>query len=131
MYLLNVFVNIHLQLYMYAYLFALLTLSSLIYHRYSQIIFFNLCDKIMIFSVVIYGGNIILSKILLQYLHNLHLFFVINIIITFLLTLYLYANGHYMNRYCFDTNIKIANCWHAYLHLISSIGHIMIALLFY
>jgi hypothetical protein len=142
-FLLNVFINIKYELYLYAQLFLLLHISSLIYHHYYVVNNNNnnnnnnnklmlIFDKSMIFIIVIYGVYIFYNKI---NMHSKNISLPINIYIylciciTFLITCYLYIGGYYMNNFCFHKNIQIGNNYHALLHIISSIGHILIAIM--
>jgi hypothetical protein len=51
------------------------------------------------------------------------------IILTFLITIYLYYYGFTCKKYCFCEDTYIANMWHSFLHFVSFIGHGMIVLL--
>ena len=50
------------------------------------------------------------------------------IILTFLATIYLYSYGYAKQIYCFDKNQEREMMFHSGLHIISSIGHHLIAL---
>jgi hypothetical protein len=116
--------------YIYAWLFLLLTTTSVFYH--SQIFYeytdlpelldfsihgqIRFLDKIIILCVVIYGLMLILKTIKVKEVSYTPM-------ITFLSVCYLYIGGYFQNKYCFDPNIEVANMSHACLHIISSIGH--------
>ena len=57
------------------------------------------------------------------------MFVKIVIITTFLFVIYLYCYGWYVQDYCFYKEKDIANEYHMLLHLVSSLGHHLIALL--
>jgi hypothetical protein len=127
-FLLNIIINISRELYVYANIFSLLMLSSLIYHRFINI-YTHICDKLMIIIVITYGTNILYQYVLLNNLTIYKYCYICNIILAFIITFYIFVYGMYKKKYCFDKDKKVGNYYHAFLHLISSIGHIMIALL--
>ena len=103
---------------LYAALFAALTVTSLMYHYQPTNHYFNIADKIAVFTIVTYGGYRFASKhsgqwktieiaVLLFFTGTLALFF-------------------WPNNFCHDPVTSIANTWHAVLHFLSSIGHILI-----
>ena len=122
-FILNVLVAFYKSYYLYAFLFLCLTVSSVIHHTY-QNIYTNMIDKIVIFAVVIYGGNMFYQKQSSEkYIQK------ILIIITFLLCIFLYIFGYVVKDFCFHDDLCIGNNWHCLLHMIGSVGHILIMLL--
>ena len=112
---------------LYSYLFFQLMLTSFYYHStYNQLS--NILDKLSIVTVVSYGGYLFVQK--LAYIETFYqAFLTVQIIGTFLMTNYLYLYGRYKQKYCFCNDHYKANLYHAFLHLLSSVGHIMIVLL--
>ena len=109
--------------YLYALFFLVLTITSLIVHN-NDTIHTNLIDKIAILLVVIYGAYLLFQKMSVKYAFTCFL-----IILTFLLTIYLYIYGFMNKTYCFSEDNGIAQTYHFILHLISSLGHHLIIIL--
>jgi hypothetical protein len=123
MFLTNAMVAFLNKYYLYAHLFLFLTITSLIVHTFNNI-YTNIIDKIAISFVIIYGGFVLFQKMSVK-----HAFTCFLIILTFLLTIYLYIYG-YMNKvYCFSEDSRIANAYHSILHMLSSLGHNLIIIL--
>ena len=118
----NIFTTFYKKYYLYSFYFLCLLMSSLIYHYNSYNIYINLLDKIFIFAVVLFGFKYFIIKINYNLLSCA-------IIISFLLTIYLFIYGYYTKQYCFNNDICIGNNYHCLIHLISSIGHHLIAFL--
>ena len=118
----NVITALYKQYYIYATLFTLLTITSQFFHS-SKSMMTNAADKIMIFSVVFYGGNMLYTKMGMQGFHPL-----LGIVITttFLFCIISYYYGYICNKYCFDPDNNVGNMYHAMLHIIASVGHHMI-----
>lgn len=109
-------------LYFYSLLFAGLTISSLVVHTNNNWLT-NSIDKIMIGSIVLYGGyrmwtrrNTTFRSILLLAICFL----------TFLFCVWVYVYGQFTGQFCFSSNGDI---WHATMHCIGSFGHHIIMLL--
>ena len=85
-------------------------------------------DKIAILMVVLYGGYLFYTKCLRPIDFN-QIVYMIAIVSTFLLTIYLYYFGYSQNQYCFCEDEKLANQYHSFLHFISSLGHVLIVLM--
>jgi hypothetical protein len=131
-FLTNVLAGIYFKQYLYAFLFLLLTISSVIHHS-SKTKLTNMLDKIALYSIIFYGGykfyesirsknvtNAFDLKITIKY---------ILIIITFLSVVFLYTYGYLTSKYVFHPEYKISQLYHVLMHLISSFGHhIIIAL---
>ena len=109
---------------MYSFLFTSLFITSVIMRMYSNI-YTMILDKIAIGLVVLYGGKIFLDKV-----NNDGIFknILLNglILLTFLLTIFLYSYGYIVGGYCFGEN---GDTWHALMHCISSVGHHLIMFL--
>jgi hypothetical protein len=116
----------------YAIVFAILTITSLIHHSPSLTNSYTYTiDRIAILFVVCCGGFILYKKS--KNIINKKLFFEICIIflviIAFFATIYLYYYGALQQKYCFNPNKNIANISHSFMHVISSAGHHLIMLL--
>ena len=114
----------HKQYYLYAFLFTLLTITSLLTHS-DHGTFINILDKLVIAAIVIYGGKMLYEK---QNQPNSNIMLGIAIIITFLFVVWVYYYGHYCKKYCFDMDPNISNKWHVIMHLVGSFGHHLIIL---
>ena len=121
----NILFALYYKYNIYAVLFISLTISSLILHNnnYNNIELV-LLDKINIYLVVIYGAYIFYNKS-----NKNDIIINANIVITFLLCLYLYYYGYLTNQFAFDKRKNLGNKYHALLHLIASFGHTCIILL--
>lgn len=122
LFVVNVVVCIYHEYYLYSVCFVLLTITSLYYHsRYTP--FSGVIDKIALYIVICYGGYLFYNKIDNESLTGMKLFLNVIIVLSFLSTIVLYYN---VICCCEDT--LIANCYHALMHCISSIGHVCIAI---
>ena len=122
-FLTNALVAFLKKYYLYALLFLVLTITSLIFHTNNNI-YTNLIDKIAILPVVIYGAYLLFQKMCAE-----NAFTCFMIILTFLLAVYLYIYGYTNKTYCFSEDNGIGNAYHSILHLISSLGHHLIIIL--
>jgi hypothetical protein len=108
----------------YSSLFTGLFITSVLMRMYSNI-YTVILDKILIGLVVLYGGKLFLDKV-----NNNGIFknLLLNgiIILTFLLTIFLYSYGYIIRGYCFGEN---GEDWHGFMYCISSIGHHLILFL--
>jgi hypothetical protein len=118
----NVFVGIYYQEYIYASLFVALFITSILFHSNLNNTLFLILDLLIVFSIFIYGGYRFVTKIKQTKIS----FF---ICFLFLLSLYLFFYGYYTNSYCYDVNKQIGNLYHSLLHIVSSLGHILVVLL--
>ena len=133
-FLTNVFLALYYDHYLYAFLFLILTISSVIHHKqstefeeYKKCI--NIIDKIAVYCVIFYGGYIFYNK---QKNTNsdsdsdsdspINIKSII-IIITFLAVVFLYGYGYLKNDYSFHPSTDVSQMYHSLLHIISSIGH--------
>jgi len=120
----------------YALLFLGLTISSVLHHSSftNKVIISNsiistkiiaIIDKIFLYSVILYGGYILLNKIIdlkteLASITPEKIGLLITIFSTFLGTIFLFCSE---KKYCFCIESEEALLWHAFLHFIASIGH--------
>lgn len=148
MFMTNVISAVYNNNYLYALLFGLLTISSLVVHSYDNI-FTNIVDKFIIGLVVIYGGYVLWSRFLCLVqrardpatnsstgeacggLWNKsdetnNMIITIIIIVTFLFCVWVYVYGYKKQQYCFDPEKCIADKYHCLMHIIASIGHHLI-----
>ena len=119
----NVLSAIFKENYLYAGLFFLLTVTSLIVHS-NHTLYTNLIDKLAIGLVVLFGGYTFYNK-----LHASNPIISSLIILTFITTIFLYMFGYCTASFCFHEDIYVGNLYHVLLHFISSIGHHMIIFL--
>jgi len=128
LFLLNVIIFLYYD-YLYSLVFLFLFISSILYHT-SPNVPTRLFDKLCIALVVIYGGSMFFGKMfLLETFDTASLVLSGSIFITFLSTVYLYFYGYIFQQYCFHPDLEYANKWHSLLHILSCIGHILIAFL--
>jgi hypothetical protein len=123
-FLTNVILNYYYKEYLYAALFLGLFFTSLLVHSVNNF-YAKLFDNIFIISIVIYGGYVYFKKI-----HKGHdSWLAIFPFVFFISTIYLYAYGYFVDDFCFNKKERIANYYHALLHMCGSIGHHLIVLL--
>ena len=133
LFLTNVIAALYFKHYIYAFVFLMLTMSSIIHHS-SRTKLTNIIDKIALYSVIFYGGYIFFSNIKGNLKSNIEfniktIIKYILIVATFLSVVYLYTYGYLIDDYVFHPECKISQQYHCLMHLISSIGHhIIIAL---
>lgn len=104
----------------YSLLFLLLFISSTLTHSFEYYLF-SIIDRIIIYSIVFYGGYILYKK-------NPDPVMLIIIISTFIIVCKLWIYGYMTNNYCFHKESKIKVFYHACMHIISSIGHLLIVI---
>jgi hypothetical protein len=108
----------------YSCLFTGLFITSVVMRMYINI-YTLILDKIVIGLVILYGGKLFLDK-----MNNDGIFknLLLNglILLTFLLTIFLYSYGYIVGSYCFGEN---GEDWHGFMHCISSVGHHLILFL--
>lgn len=130
-FLTNVLAGIYFKKYLYAFLFLLLTLTSIIHHS-SKTKLTNLLDKCALYSIIFYGGYKFYEHYANTSKSTKDLTTIIKyilIVITFLSVVYLYSYGYLKSDYVFHPEYKISQLYHILMHLISSFGHhIIIAL---
>lgn len=103
--------------YIYSLFFVCLIITSFIFHSNNNI-YTNILDKFAILAIVIYASYILYNKIYT----DKHIL-VILILITFILSIFLFYYGYCTNSYCYDPDKCIGDKYHCLLHFISSIGH--------
>jgi cation transport ATPase len=131
-FLTNVLAGFYFKKYLYAFLFLLLTLTSIIHHS-SKTKLTNLLDKCVLYSVIFYGGykffTDLRSTIKTPQFDLKSIIKYIFIVITFLSVVYLYSYGYLTSNYVFHSEYKMSQLYHVLMHIISSLGHhIIIAL---
>jgi hypothetical protein len=126
-FLTNVITAFYREYYLYAFLFIMLTMTSVIVHTNDNI-YTNTIDKFSVFCVVIYGGNMLWNKYLVC--HEFEYFIpTFMVVISFSFCIFVYIYGYLQQNYCFHSQKCIADVYHSLLHLISSFGHHLIILL--
>ena len=130
-FLTNVLAGLYFKKYLYAFLFLLLTLTSIIHHS-SKTKLTNLLDKIALYSIIFYGGYKFYEHYATTSTSTKDLTIIIKyilIVTTFLSVVYLYSYGYLTNNYVFHSEYKMSQLYHCLMHIISSLGHhIIIAL---
>ena len=126
-FLVNSIMAFYFNYYLYSFFFFILVITSLIVHSNNNI-FTNIIDKISILSIVLYGGWLFYKKCL-QTIDTKQIVYMISIVSTFLITIYLYYFGYLNTKYCFCEDKQTANIYHSLMHFVSSFGHILIVLM--
>ena len=108
--------------FVYAFLFLVLFITSVMVRVTEENIFTLAADKIAILFVVLYGLVIFHNKSLVSDNYIL----ISLILFTFLAVGYLYTYGWLTNSYCFSEEGEL---YRAGLHCISSLGHHLIVLM--
>jgi len=126
-FLVNSIVAFYFGYLFYSIIFFILVITSLIVHSNNNI-YTNIIDKIPIFMVVFYGGYLFYTKCL-RPIDTKQIVYIISIISTFLITIYLYYFGYLNAKYCFCEDKQISNNYHSYMHFVSSFGHILVILM--
>lgn len=119
----NMLTAYYKQDFIYSSLFFMLTITSVFFHSKPNI-YYNIIDKISIFSVFLYGSYQLSRKISSEKTPLIML-----IVASFLATIYLFFYGYWFQNYCFHEDKQIGDQYHALLHLIGSIGHHLIIFL--
>ena len=123
MFITNILAALIQEYYIYALLFANLTITSVMFHTINTI-YTNILDKIAVFAIVFYGGWVLYNKI---NVHNIG--HVIIIVMSFLTCIIIFFYGYYNNKYCYHPNKRVSDNFHCLLHIISSFGHHFITFL--
>ena len=119
----NVVSTFYKKYYIYCLLFFCLTITSVIVH-YNTNMWTKIIDKFFVLAVVLYGGWVLYNKTTPD-----NIIEVLVIVTTFLLCIYLYYYGYYVNDYCYHPDKRIGDKYHSLLHVISSFGHHLITFL--
>ena len=122
----NVMVNYWYGYFLYSALFAFLLTTSIIHHS-NKTFYTYVVDKLAIICVVLYGGYLFYEKIHGSGLW--HPWLASSIILTFLSTIYLYYYGYTCDQFCFAPDKCEADWYHGLMHLVASVGHLMIVFL--
>ena len=120
----NTLAALYMGNYVYALLFCILTITSIIHHSI-QNTYTSIIDKVAVYSVMFYGGYVFYHHIKNNF-NSLNVYKLIKyilIISTFLAVVYLYVVGYLTKRFSFDTNKNRAEISHCVLHAYGSIGH--------
>jgi len=103
---------------LYSFLFFMLWITSIIYHT-NKNIYTNILDKIVIFTIFLYGGYLFVTK-------PQKINYKILIVLSFLTTILLY---YYTSRYKeYKLSLQTQTHLHSLLHIIASIGHHLIVI---
>lgn len=126
-FLINSCVAFYYSYLIYGYLFIALWITSVIFHMRRNI-YTNIIDKIAIWAVVVYGGNLFFQK--LEKVNGMRDMMVSVVIVnTFMAVLFLYFVGYILKKYCYCESPIMQERYHALLHLISCVGHLLIVIL--
>jgi len=126
----NTLAALYVHDYVYAFLFGMLTITSIIHHMI-QNTYTSIIDRVAVYSVMFYGGYVFYSHIInnSNSMNIIDLIKYILIVATFLSVVYLYGIGYFTEKFSFDPNNDVAEISHCLLHAYGSIGHhIIIAL---
>ncbi len=127
-FLINIFIGIYSNYFLYSLLFFFLIITSLIYHTYNTD-FTYIIDKVSILYVVLYGSLLFFQKIYCIDTTIINLLSIIIIVSTFLSVFYLYYYGYYIKEYCFNDDINISYQYQSMIHYITFVSHSLIMLL--
>jgi hypothetical protein len=109
--------------YSYSFLFATLTITSVITHQ-TDWLYINLLDKMTIGCIVIKGALLLKAKYLTS-----HPFILFLVVATFMYCVVFYCVGAILKRWCLDPDLNVRNKWHVLMHALGSCGHHLIALM--
>jgi len=126
-FLTNIIIAYHFKYYVFSFLFVLLLITSLIFYTYTNI-YTNLLDKIPIILLVAYGFKLLYNKCK-NINNNFKICLSTLIMMSFLITNYLFYYGYLVKEYCYHKDTKIADLWHSLLHVNTSIGFNLLILL--
>jgi len=123
-FIMNILISYCYDNYLYSILFLGLLVSSLCYHS-KPTIYTYLIDKVNISLITFYGGWLLLKKYS-QINNKKRLLLLLAIVSTFIVTNYFYFYGYFTKTFCFYKNKEIANLYHSIMHIVASMGHILI-----
>ena len=132
-FIINVSVALYYGYYLYACLFLALIITSSLHHSHYSFLT-NIFDKIVIYSIVFYGGYLFYKK-LKEYIDSKDKFtakqYLLSaaIMITFLSTIVLYYYGYLNNCLCFSDDQIQGYLFHVFMHCVGSFGHCCIVFL--
>ena len=127
----NVLLALYYKYYFYAFLFAILIVTSTLYHS-NYTFLTNMIDKITIFCVVFYGGYLFYKKLMDYYrtgFDTRQYILSFLIIFTFLSNIFLYYYGYLYCCFCFSEEQCSSELTHSLLHCLGSFGHCCVVLL--
>ena len=107
--------------YLYSILFGQLVISSLVVHT-TDTLAINLCDKLWVGSIVLYGGWKMVKK-----WGSSDFRYMMGCVLTFLFVVWVYLYGFFTQSFCFDP--LYGAMYHALMHVVSSIGHHLVIFL--
>lgn len=111
----NIIECLLLREYMYAVLFILLNMSSLLFH-YSGCKLTMMIDKLVILSVTCYGFYVMATT-------EKSFFSKITVMLSLQCMLSIYFLGYIFNQWCFSKCPITSSLFHSLIHFITSIGH--------
>ena len=131
LFFINSIVAFYYHYLLYSFLFFCLAFSSIYYHSGEPSFLNYNIDQIIILCVVLYGGYMFYNKIIHSPTELTYQQIIISalIVFTFLTTIYLFYYGKILYSYCWHPEPYTANFWHAVVHIIGSIGHVLIMVL--
>ena len=121
----NIILSYFYKNYIYLFLFSCLLITSIIYH-YTQNNIIIKIDKCFIYLIICYGFYVMYNKEIYE-INIREILYIYIIIISFLSCVYLYLSG--LSNTPFEFYGIKWNFLHAFLHIIGSIGHNIIAIL--
>jgi hypothetical protein len=127
-FLITALLALYSKYYVYGILLLILLITSIILHTWTTN-YTLLIDKASILGVILYGAYLFYRKCMSKSLNTRIIILQILVLLTFLITIYLYYYCYYTNQYCFDKNINTANLYHSLLHFISFYGHNIIIIM--
>lgn len=121
----NVILSYFYKKYIYLFLFSCLLITSTTCH-YTQNYIIILIDKCFVYLIICYGFYVMYNKEIYEF-NIREILYIYIIIISFLSCVYLYLSG--LSVTPFEIYGIKGNFLHAFLHIIGSIGHNVIAIL--
>lgn len=106
----------------YAWIFLLLTTTSLFVHSEifkndgefgNQMVYL---DKSVIASIFFYGLYLYWKSLSSKKIYYFPL-------ISISIVIWFYIGGYYLDKYCFDPDRQLRNLYHATIHIVGSLGH--------
>lgn len=127
-FLITALLALYSKYYVYGILLLILLFTSIIAHTWTTN-YTLLIDKVSIIAVILYGAYLFNRKCIQNPSNARIIILQILVLLTFLITIYLYYYGYYTNQYCFDKDTNIANLYHSLLHFVSFYGHNIIIII--
>ncbi len=120
LFLTNVVIAIAVNNYLYAFLFGMLTITSILYHQMRTHPIMGYIDKGIIGAIVLSGAYLLFIE--KQVISPL----AIAVISGFLLVNFLYFYGYYTEQFAFDAREEISDIYHIVLHILCSVSNNLI-----